>query len=467
MKDQLLDKLAPHGQKHLIAFWDELDDSRRQKLAAQIESVDFDLVARLWKGNHAGPDWKALAARAEPPPAYRLGAQNRLEQAARAKRFGEAALAAGQVGMILVAGGLGTRLGFDHPKGMFSLGPVSGRPLFQILIERLLAVGNKYRVRLPLYLMTSLATHDETVEFLEKNQRFGLAEPDLQLFRQGSMPAVDAETGKLLLAAKDELFLGPDGHGGMLAAFCGGEKSCLGDAQRRGIEFLFYGQVDNPLTQICDPELIGFHLLAESEMTTQVVQKVEPLERVGNVVAVDGRVQIIEYSDLPREAAERAGPDGAPLLWAGNIAVHVLSTAFLERMAGDAEALPFHLAKKKTPFLDPASGQMVEPAEPNSLKFERFIFDLLPFAKNAIAVEAAKAEAFAPVKNSNDEEVDTPASSQALLLARHAAILRSFGTRVEEGIPVELGPRFEVDDVDELTRLALPHMHITKPMYFA
>ena len=128
--------------------------------------------------------------------------------------------------------------------------------------------------------------------------------------------------------------------------------------------------------------------------------------------------------------------------------------------------MPFHLAKKKTPFYDVASGQVVEPAEANSLKFERFIFDLLPFAKNAIAVEAAKSEAFAPVKNTNEEGVDTPATAQAALIARHAALLRLLGTRVEEGIPVEVGPRFEVGDLDELTRLALGQMHIRQQMYF-
>lgn len=467
MKEQLLEILKPHDQEHLLAAWDKLDSADQSRLAAQIQAVDFALLAKLRTGDGAGPDWEALSRRAEPPPAYRLGDERRTSLAPQAKAAGEEALRAGRVGMILVAGGSGTRLGFEHPKGMFPIGPVSQRTLFQILIERLLAASRKYGARIPLYLMTSLATHDETVAFLQQKNRFGLPAEDLIIFRQGSMPALDAATGHVLLAGPDELFLGPDGHGGMLAAFCSGEASCLADAKRRGIEHLFYGQVDNPLTQICDPELIGFHRLAKSEMTTQVVEKSGPLEKVGNVVSVDGQVRIIEYSDLPREAAERRDEHGAPVLWAGNIAVHLFDIAFLERMASEASALPFHLAKKKTPFYDAVSGQVVEPAEPNSLKFERFIFDLLPFAKNAIAVEAAKADAFAPVKNSNDEPFDTPATAQSAMIARHTALLRSFGTLVEEGTPVELGPRFEFDDLDPITRLALPNLQIKQPMYWA
>lgn len=466
MKNELLAKLKPHGQEHLLAGWDALDDAARSRLTAQIQGVDFSLLTELRTGQEAGPNWNEISRRAVPPPAYRLQDERRRTVADQAKAKGEEALRAGRVGMIMVAGGLGTRLGFDHPKGMFPLGPVSQRTLFQILIGRLLAVGRKYRVRIPLYLMTSLATHDETVAFLEKHQRFGLPAEDLIIFQQGSMPALDLATGKVLLAGPGELFLGPDGHGGMLAAFCNGENSCLADARRRGIEQLFYGQVDNPLTQVCDAELIGLHRLAQSEMTTQVVEKAGPLEKVGNVVAVDGRVQIIEYSDLPREAAERTDENGQPLLWAGNIAVHVFETAFLARVAAQANALPFHLAKKKTPYYDASAGQVVEPSTANSLKFERFIFDLLPFANNAIAVEAAKAEAFAPVKNANDEQVDTPATAQAAMIARHAALLKSLGTKVDDGIPVEVGSRFEVGDIDELTRLALGQMHIRQAMYF-
>ena len=174
--------------------------------------------------------------------------------------------------------------------------------------------------------------------------------------------------------------LAPDGHGGMLDALS--KSGALRHARDRNIALFSYGQIDNPLVQICHPELIGYHLLAESEMTSQVIRKIDPLERVGNVVMVDGKMQIIEYSDLPHDMAQQRNPDGSLFIWAGSIAVHVFNAAFLERISQRADALPFHLAKKQVPFLD-AHGVEHTPDQPNAIKFERFIFDLLPWARNA------------------------------------------------------------------------------------
>jgi UDP-N-acetylglucosamine/UDP-N-acetylgalactosamine diphosphorylase len=296
--------------------------------------------------------------------------------------------------------------------------------------------------------MTSPATHAETLRFLEQNERFGLPAADIQVFCQGTMPAVDAETGRLLLAEKGRLFLSPDGHGGMLRAM--EQQGCLADARRRGIEHLFYGQVDNPLTQICDPELIGYHISSRSEMTTQVVRKREPLERVGNLVRIDGQVRIIEYSDLPDEVACRRAADGSLRLWAGNMAVHIFTRGFLERAASRPETLPWHRARKVTPHLD-EEGNPVSPAAPNAFKFERFIFDLLPLAKNALAVEADKAEAFAPVKNDNSQQADSPATAQAAMVALHARWLRQAGAEVPDGVPVEISPLWALD-AEEVAR---------------
>ena len=191
----------------------------------------------------------------------------------------------GQVGVILVAGGQGTRLGFDKPKGMFPIGPVSDASLFQIFIEKMLAVGQQYKVRVPLFLMTSPATHADTVEYLATTERFGMQSHDVHVFCQGTMPAVDAATGQVLLADKGELAVSPDGHGGMLAALA--KSGGLAEIRRRGIQQLFYLQVDNPLAPICDPAFIGYHLLSKSELSTLVVAKHTPLDRVGNFVSVE------------------------------------------------------------------------------------------------------------------------------------------------------------------------------------
>ena len=459
MKDRLLKRLQPFGQEHLLRFWDELAVDAQLGLAQQIEQVDFACLSRLLQGDVDTPDWAALAGRAQPPQAIRLASNDGTSSAQEARSQGEAALRRGCVGMILVAGGQGTRLGFDHPKGMLPLGPVSGRTLFEILIDRLLAMSARYQVSIPLFLMTSPATHDETVQFFREHDFFGLAEEDVHTFCQGVMPAVDADSGKVLLAEPGSLFLSPDGHGGMLQAFhlSGGLQA----AKQQGIELLFYGQVDNPLLQVCNPSLLGYHLLAESQMTTQVVQKSGPMERVGNVVDVDGRTRIIEYRDLPEAIARGTRGDGSLLLWAGNLAVHVFDLGFLERTAQQDEVLPFHKARKKADCID-ASGRTTST---DSIKFERFIFDLLPAAENAIVVEAVKERAFAPVKNANHASSDTPQTAQHAMVKLDAAMLREAGMNVTADIDVEVNPRWATTAEEVASHLA-PGTNISKATYF-
>ena len=181
------------------------------------------------------------------------------------------------------------------------------------------------------------------------------------------------------------------------------KSGCLADAQRRGIKHLFYGQIDNPLLQVCDELFLGSHMLAGSEMTTQVVRKREPLERVGNVVSIDGKVQVIEYSDLPEEFARQTNADGRLKLWAGNLAVHAFDVEFLARAAQQSGALPFHMREEESGLPGCSRANWSSRSEPNAIRFERFIFDLLPLAEKALVVEVDPAEAFAPVKNSDDE----------------------------------------------------------------
>jgi UDP-N-acetylglucosamine/UDP-N-acetylgalactosamine diphosphorylase len=371
-------------------------------------------------------------------------------------------LKAGKVAALLVAGGQGTRLGFDHPKGLYQVGPVSGASLFQILLEKVLATGRRYGVAVPLYLMTSPATHAETLEFLAANDRFGLPESDVHVFCQGTMPAVDAESGRLLLDSPGSLALSPDGHGGMLAAL--GRSGGLSDLAARGIEQLFYFQVDNPLAPVCDPDFLGYHLLAGSELSTLVVAKQFPTERVGNVANVDGRLRIIEYSDLPEAAANRRRADGSLELWAGNTAIHVFDVALLKRLSSQADALPFHLAHKAVPHLD-EQGRRVEPAKPNAIKFERFIFDLLPAARNGIVVEADPSQSFAPLKNAPGSERDSPETVHRQMVALHRSWLEAAGLRVADGIDVEISPLFALDAEEAAKKLPHPDA-ISKPTYF-
>jgi UDP-N-acetylglucosamine/UDP-N-acetylgalactosamine diphosphorylase len=435
MLAQLTAALEPFDQTHLLRFWEELDEAGRAKLAAHIESVDLPLMQKLLSGSEDKTDWAAAADQIAPAPAVRLNEEHPRFSADQALAAGEAALKAGRVGAVLVAGGQGTRLGFPQPKGMFPLGPVSNRTLFEILVGKLRAQAARFNTAIPLYLMTSPATHEETVAYMQQQNRLGLPEADLRIFSQGTMPA--AAEGKLLLAEKDSLALSPDGHGGCLAALH--KSGALADATARGIDTLFYFQVDNALAPVCDAAFIGYHLLAESEMTTLAVAKTEPHDKVGNVVTRDGKAQVIEYSELPDVLANRRNDDGSLALWAGSIAVHAFDVPFLQRAADDADGLPFHRAQKKVPFVNEA-GEHIEPSEPNAVKFERFIFDLMPQAKNALVVEGDEADVFAPVKNASGAAKDTKETAQAAMIAQDRRRLEAAGVSIADGVQVEIDP---------------------------
>ena len=459
--EELHNLLEPHRQLHLLRFWDKLSPAEHATLAGEIRQLD---LATILHAAHSGgsEDHSDDALRATTPTAIRLNQPDRATWAQAACQHGVEALRAGRIGCLLVAGGQGSRLGFKHPKGMFSIGPVSGSSLFKILLEMIAATRDRYGAAVPLYLMTSPATHDETIDYLGRHQYFGLSADDVHIFCQGTLPATDAETFEVLLAAPGRIALGPDGHGGMLAALK--HSGGMDDMRRRGLEHLFYFQVDNPLAPVCDPETIGAHLMAQSEYTLQVVAKRSPAERVGVVVSIDGRMRMIEYSDLPVEAAQARLPDGSLKLWAGNTAVNLFSVEFLQRMANDDASLPLHRAIKKVPHIDDA-GTLVEPSRPNAIKLERFIFDLLPHAKQGLVVEVDPAVAFGPVKNAPGEPSDTPQSVQRQMAARARQWLTAAGATVADGVQMEICPRFALDAGQVAERIK-PGTVVTRDTYF-
>lgn len=447
MTDTRMERLRNFHQEHLLRFADELSLTSLAILYRQIDDIDLEELQQLIGGKVENVDWGDLAQLASPPPAIRLepsadGQRLVLPNSQEARRLGEACLQRGEVAMLLVAGGQGTRLGFDLPKGMFPIGPISGRSLFQMLADRLIALSRKYAADIPLYIMTSPATDSDTRDYFAAEGLCGLKPDQLSFFCQGQMPAVDATTGQILLADKGEIALSPDGHGGLVSALV--ESGCLDQAQSQGIKQFYYAQIDNPLAELCDPELLGHHLLAASQMTTQVVKKRFAREKVGNVVSVAGKTRIIEYSDLPDSIAERTGVDGQLQLWAGNIAIHIFDAEFLERATRLNNGLPFHRALKKVPFID-VQGSRVMPQEPNAIKFERFIFDLLPLAERALVVEAEASQVFAPVKNADGAPVDTPSHAKEAMLALHRAWLTDAGARIDDGVRVEIHPLWALD----------------------
>ncbi|MFW6163283.1 MAG: UTP--glucose-1-phosphate uridylyltransferase, partial [Planctomycetota bacterium] len=329
------------------------------------------------------------------------------------------------------------------PKGTFPAAPITGKSLFQLHAEKILAARRRYEVAIPWYVMTSLANDAATRAFFAEHDRFGLPADDVLFFQQGWMPAVDPE-GKLLMADKDRLAASPNGHGGTLRALR--DEGMLDDMERRGIEVISYFQVDNALIKPVDPTFIGYHAETGSEFSSKALPKRDAEEGLG-VFCLDerGEMRVVEYSDLPDQYKYAEDADGSLRFSAGNIAIHAIDVAFARRMAEGTGQLAFHRASKKVPHIDD-SGRPVTPTEPNAVKFELFIFDALPHAASPLVLMVERSEEFAPIKNADAE--DSPAT------ARRAQV-NLFGAWLEQaGVAVERDFRGDVLGTIEISPLA-------------
>jgi len=432
------------GQDQVLRFYDELNDTGKAKLAAQVEALDMDGLSELISGYVTSLPKINLPNDIQPVQVYprEPDASNRALYA-RATERGKQLLREGKVGAFLVAGGQGTRLGYDGPKGEYPVTPIQNKPLFQVFAEQLRSYARDAGKVVPWYIMTSDVNDAPTRAFFKKHDYFGYDPSAVFFFAQGMLPAFDIKTGRMLLGAKDSLALSPDGHGGSLRALS--RSGAVADMRRRGVEHLSYFQVDNPIVHCVDPLFIGLHDLTGSEMSSKTIPKANALEKVGNFVTGDGVLQVIEYSDLPESLAVQTNPDGSLKFNAGSIAIHALRVSFIERLNnGGRLTLPWHRAEKKVPFVDD-TGTLVKPDKPNAVKLEQFVFDAIPLAKNAIVYTTDRAEEFSPVKNA--EGVDSPATSRRDQIRRAARWLREVGVDVptkngEPAATVEISPLF-------------------------
>ncbi|MGE5607662.1 MAG: UTP--glucose-1-phosphate uridylyltransferase [Bacillota bacterium] len=438
-------KLEAIGQSHVLRFWDQLDAAGRQKLAHQIESLDPQLIKQLVETYVKNKPVLTLPKDIQPVQPYPRTPDAKHQKLYQdAENRGQQLLREGKVGAFVVAGGQGTRLGYNGPKGEFPVTPIKNKPLFQVFAEQLLAYSRDFGRPIPWYIMTSDANDAATRAFFAKNNHFGYDPKNIFIFQQGMMPAF-AKDGKMLLGAKDSLALSPDGHGGSLRALQ--RSGALADMRSRGVEHLSYFQVDNPIVHCIDPLFLGLHDLTSSEMSSKTIAKANALEKVGNFCIADGVLQVIEYSDLPESLATQTNPDGSLRFNAGSIAIHALRVSFIERLnAGGQLQLPWHRAEKKVPYID-ESGNLIKPEKPNAIKLEQFVFDAIPLAKNPIVYTTDRAEEFSPVKNA--EGVDSPATSRRDQIRRAARWLSEAGVKVpmKDGEPdavLEISPLFAV-----------------------
>lgn len=433
--DEIRERLNAVGQGHLLAFADGLGEAERTALLNQIAAIDFETLPGLIDRYVRTDEHFEVPGDLEPAPFYPIDPETpgRAWDRTAAEAEGERLIAAGKVGCFTVAGGQGSRLGYDGPKGCYPTGVISDKPLFQIFAEGILANSKRHGVSIPWCIMTSPLNHDATIAFFSEHDHFGLDPVDVMFFQQGTMPAMDKESGKILLADKGTIATAPDGHGGAIRALV--VSGATEKLRARGVEHISYWQVDNPHIRVLDPVFIGLHASApdsSGEMSSKMLPKAEAKEKVGvfcRTGGENGRTMIVEYSDLPDELAGQTGPDGSLRFVAGSPAIHLLSVAFIEKLAGDsAFSLPYHRAVKKVAHVDAETGELVEPTEPNAVKLERFIFDAVPLAESSIVLETDRVEEFAPVKNKDG--VDSIVTSRALQTERAARWLEAAGISV-------------------------------------
>ncbi|MHC4636984.1 MAG: UTP--glucose-1-phosphate uridylyltransferase [Planctomycetota bacterium] len=453
--EKLSQALENHDQSQLFAFLSELNRTQMEKLIARIDELDFSKIDEWVSKYVLKPAFSALSGDIIPADSYPsipAGAELK-EKYEQARELGEKLISQGKVAPFLVAGGEGTRLGYDGPKGNFPASPVKNKTLFQIFAETIKAVSEKNKVHCPWYIMTSSLNYAQTTEIFSSNNYYGLPEDDIFIFQQGTMPNFDLN-GKILLADKDTISCSPDGHGGSLKALY--KSGAIEDMRKRGVEYISYYQVDNPLINIFDPLFIGLHVLDKAEMSSKALIKSGPMEKVGNFCLVDGRVTVIEYSDLPDELAYKKNTGGSLAFELGSIAIHIINTDFVEKLNKGGFSLPIHRALKKIPFIN-KHGKIVEPAEPNGIKLETFVFDALPLASRSIILQTIREQEFAPIKNATG--VDSALTSSEMIIARSADWLEAAGVKVprkEDGSPdciIEIAPGFALEKEDVKQKL--------------
>jgi UDP-N-acetylglucosamine/UDP-N-acetylgalactosamine diphosphorylase len=438
-------------QSQLLRFADRLDPERLAGLLAQLSQLDFEWLERAWQTEPATPD----VARLEPYP--HVIRDDDGDRSAAISR-GNQALRDGRAGALLVAGGQGSRLGFEGPKGNYPIGAVSGATLFRIHAERLAALGKRHGVVPPLYVMTSADNDEDTRRAFADSGNFGLPADRVLIFQQGQAPAFDEE-GKLLLAAEDSLVLAPNGNGGLFAAMRQG--GAFDHMRSHGVDVISYIHVDNPLALSCDARFIGYHLLGDSQYSCKALYKTVPTEKVGTFVLLDGRPRIVEYTSISPELAHQTNAVGELAFGWGSPGFFLWSREFCETQA-DRKDLPVHKAHKKLAHVD-AQGNLVEPQQPNGYKLEMFAMDTLPDAERVVILACDRDAEFAPVKNADG--VDSVASARAMMTALSRRWLIAAGAKVVGDPAIEISPLHALD-ADDLHAATCGDLVIERDTFF-
>lgn len=439
--------LRRYRQFHILEHIEGLSSKKRQEFLKNLEGLDISLPFSAFE--------RKVDGSLDRGPIFPPSAVQRANDVdSDARRMGEEALRENKVAILLVAGGQGTRLGFTGPKGLYPITPVKQKPFFQLFSESVLAISQIYNCSPPFLIMTSSDTHDETVRFFEQKGFFGLKGPVFFL-KQCSLPVVTPE-GELVLTDEAHIATSPDGHGGALKALK--EYGLFEYLLGRGFEYLFYFQVDNPLVRIADPIFLGHHILQEAQVSTKVVRRRHMNEKVGLYVRTEKGDLIVEYTEKD-ERFSTLDANGNPLFWAGNTAIHVFSLSFLKEIVDSGVELPLHLVERSMEVFDENGGKTTR----RVIKFERFIFDVIPFAERTCVVEIAREEEFSPVKNASGE--DSPEEARRAMVSFYKRRLKEVGVDIEEQVTVEIEPFLLLDP--EALKRCLEHVRIGRSLYIA
>jgi len=425
--------LSDLGQDHLLRYYHELDEADKNTLCDHLEKFDIAEVNEMFKrAVQFDSDVKLLDDRMKPIPPARHGSEERSskEELDNYHNRGLKEISEGNAAVVLLAGGQGTRLGVDYPKGMYNVGLLSQKSLFQIQAERILKVqelaNKKYNKSgvIEWFIMTSGPTRIATEEYLKKNDYFGMNPKHIHIFEQGLLPCFDFN-GKILMESKNKIALTPDGNGGIYRALS--DSGMLNIMNMRGIKYVHVHSVDNILVKVADPTFIGYCAEKNADCGVKVVNKSSPTEAVGVVCLVDDTFQVVEYSEITSQTAQLKNPDGTLVFNAGNICNHLFTLNFLEKVA--KENMKLHVAKKKIPHIN-ENGEFIKPSSPNGIKIEKFIFDVFEFSENFVTWEVPREHEFSALKNANDAGKDCPSTAKRDLYRLHKKHLERNGVEV-------------------------------------
>ena len=401
---EAIDKLKEYGQNHIVNILEKLDETKKQELIEQINKIDFHQMMELYQNTKKEIEFKE--SKIEPVP-YLDKAKLTKEQREEFEKLGEEVVKNNQYAVVTMAGGQGTRLGHTGPKGTFKLDVYGkGKYLFEILADNLQEANKKYGVVINWYIMTSKENNADTVEFLEKNNYFGYDKNKVTIFKQSELPLVDTE-GKFLVNKEYKIKEASDGNGGTYSSLRA--SGCLADMKEKGIKWVFIGSVDNALLKMIDVTLLGMAVKKGVQIASKSVAKANPQERVGVFCKMNNHPKVIEYTELPEKMAEEVDSDGELKFGESHIMCNLYTIDAIEKIS--KEPLIYHTAFKKNSYID-ENGKEVIPTEPNSYKFESFIFDAFELFDDIAILRGKREDDFAPVKNK--EGVDSPKTAKEL-----------------------------------------------------